>query len=247
MTDREQNIDGLNVAIIGASGGIGAAFIELFSDMPQIAKIFSLSRRVKQSDNPPLKLTNINIDITSEQSVSQAMASINSYLDVIIIATGILHSAEYMPEKSFKQLDSNHFQQQFNVNSIGPAIVLKHIISKVNPQKPALIAVLSARVGSIADNKMGGWYAYRASKAALHMIVKNYAIELARKHPKLVIASMHPGTVDSSLSKPYQANVKEGKLFTPDYAARKMWQVLQQLTPIDSGKIFAYDGSLIEY
>lgn len=123
-----------------------------------------------------------------------------------------------------------------------PALIAKHLLPKLNKDHPAIFAALSARVGSISDNQLGGWYAYRASKAALNMIIKNAAIEVGRRNRKAIVVGLHPGTVDSDLSKPFQGNVADGKLFTPEDSAQKLLEVLRSLGPEQTGKCFAWDG-----
>ena len=164
---------------------------------------------------------------------------------MVIVATGILHDGELMPEKSQKELSAEKFHRLFEINTIVPALVAKHFIPKLNREKRSVFAALSARVGSISDNQLGGWYAYRASKAALNMIIKNAAIEISRRNKKAIIVGLHPGTVDSNLSKPFQGNVPDGKLFTPKYSVQKLLVILTTLTSKQSGKCFAWDGKEI--
>ena len=137
--------------------------------------------------------------------------------------------------------------RSFQVNAIGPALVAKHFLPRLPKDRPARFAVLSARVGSIEDNRLGGWYGYRASKAALNMLVRSLAIELARTRPLAVCVALHPGTVDTALSRPFQRNVAAQKLFTPAYAAGRLLDVLDGLGPGDSGGFYAYDGTRIPF
>jgi NAD(P)-dependent dehydrogenase (short-subunit alcohol dehydrogenase family) len=149
------------------------------------------------------------------------------------------------PEKSLKQLTSENFIELMRVNALGPALVAKYFLPIMNRNKPAFFGAISARVGSIQDNRLGGWHSYRSSKAALNMLIKNIAIEYQRRFPKLTIAGLHPGTVDTALSKPFQGNVPDGKLFTPEFSAAQLLTVINQLKPEDSGKCFAWDGKAI--
>ena len=135
----------------------------------------------------------------------------------------------------------------FSVNTIGPSVIAKNFIPLLNKEKKSFMGFLSARVGSISDNRVGGWYSYRASKSALNMIIKSLSIEVARNNPNAIIAGLHPGTVDSNLSSPFQKNVKEGKLFSPDYSISKMADVINGLTHQNSGDCFAWDGQKIEF
>ena len=167
--------------------------------------------------------------------------------DKIIVATGILHDENLSPEKSFRHLEKNKLERVFSVNTFGPAMIARYFIPLLNKEKTSFFGVLSARVGSISDNKIGGWYSYRASKAALNMIIKSLSIEVARNNPNAIIVGLHPGTVDSNLSNPFQKNVSDGKLFTPDYSIAKMTNVINSLTTRDTGNCFAWDGERIEF
>jgi len=164
-------------------------------------------------------------------------------LDLVIVANGILHDGELMPEKSLRDLSQEKFQHVFEVNTITPALIAKHFLPKLNKQQTSIFAALSARVGSISDNRLGGWYSYRASKAALNMVIKTASIEVKRRNKHAIIVGLHPGTVDSNLSKPFQRNVPEGDLFTPEYSANKLLDVLDNLTLEQTGKCFAFDGT----
>jgi NAD(P)-dependent dehydrogenase (short-subunit alcohol dehydrogenase family) len=235
-----------NIAIFGASGSIGRALIDLIAITEPNATIHAYSReQVTFSNN---NVISYGIDYSCEQSIKQAanIAAKLSPLDMVILATGILHDAEIMPEKSIRDLSAKKLQHLFYVNTIIPTIIGKHFIPQLDKDNRSIFAALSARVGSISDNRLGGWYAYRASKAALNMIIKNTAIEATRRNKESIIVGLHPGTVDSDLSKPFQKNVPKGKLFSPAYSAKMLLMVLGQLNPEDSGKCFAWDGKEIE-
>jgi NAD(P)-dependent dehydrogenase (short-subunit alcohol dehydrogenase family) len=234
-----------NIAIIGGSGALGHAFAEQLAIMHPNATIHAFSRH-----EPKQALSNVvydSIDYQNENSIAKAaaIASKNTALDRVIITTGILHDGDIMPERSLKELSAKKFQHLFEVNTILPALIAKHFLPKLNKTSRSVFATLSARVGSISDNQLGGWYAYRASKAALNMIIKNAAIEIGRRNKQAIIVGLHPGTVDSELSKPFQANVPDGKLFTPEFSATKLIDVMENLTPKQSGKCFAWDGKEI--
>jgi len=222
-----------NIAIIGASGAIGSAFTKLLSEKHPNASLFAFSRNGEHS-----------IDYSSEDSIAEAaeLAAKEKPLDVVVVASGILHDGELMPEKSLRDLAAEKFHRIFEVNTITPALIAKYFLPKLNKDQPSIFATLSARVGSISDNQLGGWYSYRASKVALNMVIKNAAIEVGRRNKKAIIVSLHPGTVDSDLSKPFQGNVADGKLFTPEYSAGKLLEVLENLSPEQTGKCFAWDG-----
>ena len=222
-----------NIAILGASGAIGSAFTKLLSEKHPNASMFAFSRNGQHS-----------IDYSREDSIAEAaeLAAKEKPLDLVIVAGGILHQGELMPEKSLRDLSAEKFQRIFEVNTITPALIAKYFLPKLNREQPSIFAALSARVGSISDNQLGGWYAYRASKAALNMIIKNAAIEVGRRNKQAIIVGLHPGTVDSNLSKPFQGNVADGKLFTPEYSAGRLLEVLENLSPEQTGKCFAWDG-----
>lgn len=223
-----------NIAILGAAGAIGSAFTKRLSEKYPNASIFAFSR----------KGAAYSIDYSSEDSLSGAaeLATKDRPLDLVIVANGILHDEDLMPEKSLRDLSADNFQRIFEANTITPALIAKHFLPKLNKEHTSMFAALSARVGSISDNQLGGWYAYRASKAALNMIIKNAAIEVGRRNKPTIVVGLHPGTVDSDLSKPFQSNLADEKIFTPDYSAQKLLDVLENLSPEQTGKCFAWDG-----
>ncbi|MDF1683244.1 MAG: SDR family NAD(P)-dependent oxidoreductase [Legionellaceae bacterium] len=225
-----------NIAILGASGAIGSAFKALLSEKHPNASLFAFSRKGEHS-----------IDYSSEGSIAEAaeIAAKEKPLDLVIVTNGILHDGQFMPEKSLRDLSAENLRRTFEVNTITPALIAKYFLPKLNQEKPSIFSALSARVGSISDNQLGGWYAYRSSKAALNMIIKNAAIEVSRRNKQAIIIGLHPGTVDSNLSKPFQGNVADGKLFTPEYSARRLLEVLENLSLKQTGKCFAWDGEEI--
>jgi len=237
----------MNIAIIGSSGAIGSAFVKAFLKNDTVNTIYAFSRC--SSSFKDTRVISKPINIEDEVSIKEAASTLpkNLVLDCVIVATGVLSQADSRPEKSIKEVSAAAFQKVFAINTIGPALVAKHFIGLLRSDKKSVFAVLSARVGSIADNRLGGWYAYRASKAALNMVIKSLSIEVARKSDKMLVIGLHPGTVDSELSKPFQARVKKEALFSPDYSVSCLIKVIDTLTPGDSGKLFAYDGEEIAY
>lgn len=191
-----------------------------------------------------LRWSRPDVDPTDEESVVRAAATIDR-VDLVIVTTGMLHDAEQRPERALKELDPAKLARSFAINTVAPAIVAKHLIPKMPRDRRAVFAVLGARVGSIGDNRTGGWHGYRASKAALVMLMKTIAVETARNRPHAIIVTLHPGTVDTGMSKPFQGNVTPEKLFTPGFAAARLLSVIDGLTPADSGGHFAWDGSRI--
>ena len=230
-------------AIIGANGEIGAALVAHLVAAGRYETIFALSRDPAQGGGP---VTTGRIDVADPTSIAAAAENIGAPLDLVIVATGTLHDAESGPERSLKALDAGRLAHSFAVNTIGPALVLKHFVPLLPRDRRAAIACLSARVGSISDNRTGGWYGYRASKAALNQMVRTAAIEIARTHPQAICVALHPGTVATGLSAPFQSGVPAQKLFAPAFAAERLITVLDMLSPLDSGRIFAWDGVAIE-
>lgn len=233
----------LNVAVIGASGGIGAAFVQALAGDHKVKTLYAFSRSGSNFNDP--RIISEHIDICDEGSIQNAAACISAELDVLIIASGVLHGEGFEPEKSMRDLDYEQMDKVFAVNSYGPALLFKHFLPLLPRERRSLAVALSARVGSISDNGIGGWYSYRASKAALNMLIKCFSIEMARKYRQAVIAGLHPGTVDTALSEPFQSNVKPGKLFSPAQSAGYLLKVMDALKPEDSGKCFAWDGQEI--
>jgi NAD(P)-dependent dehydrogenase (short-subunit alcohol dehydrogenase family) len=200
------------------------------------------SRQARASPDPKCKM--FRFDLEDEASIEAAARSVFSegLPDLVIVATGVLHSAALWPEKSLKALDAAALRDVLAVNAIGPALVAKHILPHLSQEGKSVFGVLSARVGSISDNRLGGWHAYRSSKAALNMLVRNFAIELKRTHPDALCVALHPGTVDTALSRPFQTGLRADHLFSPDVSAHHLLSVIDALTPDQSGRLFAWDG-----
>lgn len=232
-----------NALIIGANGGIGAALVAALADSNRYDRVIAAARSL--SVPLPAGVDYHPIDIADPASIEAAATAINAPLTRVIVATGILHNEAGGPERSLRDLDADRLAHLFAINTIGPALALRHFAPLLPKDQPSTIACISARVGSISDNRLGGWYGYRASKAALNQIVRTAAIELARSRPQAVCVALHPGTVDTGLSKPFQRGVPAEKLFTPAYSAEQLLAVLDGLTPAASGRIFAWDGSEI--
>jgi NAD(P)-dependent dehydrogenase (short-subunit alcohol dehydrogenase family) len=217
--------------VIGASGGIGSALVGRLEQSGRFAQVIGLSRR------------HDGFDLEDEASIARAAGSVAAVgaPDLVFVATGVLHSGQ-TPERSLKALSADHLMRDYRINAIGPALVAKHFLPVMPRDRRAVFAALSARVGSIGDNRLGGWHAYRASKAALNMLLRNIAIETARTHPQTIVAGLHPGTVATGLSEPFQKGVLPERLFTPDVSAAYLIEVLDGLETQDSGSVFAWDG-----
>ncbi|MEM6554475.1 MAG: SDR family NAD(P)-dependent oxidoreductase [Pseudomonadota bacterium] len=236
----------MRVAVIGASGGIGRAMVEQLALRSDVDHIYALSRADTRFESE--KVRTVFVDLMQEDSIRAAATDISDMgaPDHVILTTGILSEGDSLkPEKSLRQQHRGAFERVFAINTIGPALVAKHFIPILPRKERAVFAALSARVGSISDNRIGGWHAYRASKAALNMLIRNYAIEQARRNDQFIAVSLHPGTVDTALSKPFQSGVPEKQLFSPDQSAAYLLSVIDALTPDQSGKAFDWAGKEI--
>ena len=228
--------------VIGASGGIGAALIDALVASPRYRHVHALSRRGVLADGAIAG----HIDLSDEASIVAAFGRIDGEIDLLLIASGILHDGERRPERSLRELDADWMARNFAVNAIGPALAIKHAAPRLPRDRRSVLAALSARVGSISDNHIGGWYGYRASKAALNMLIRTASIEIGRSRPQALVVSLHPGTVDTPLSTPFQNGVPDDKLFTPGRSAAAMLSVIDGLDAAASGRAFAWDGQEIQ-
>lgn len=220
-----------SAVVIGATGGLGRAVTRALAASGRFAAVHALSR------------SETGFDLEDEPAIAAAAARVadGPAPALVFVATGVLHHG-FEPERSWRALDADHLLRDYRINAVGPALVAKHFLPLLPRDRRAVFAALSARVGSISDNRLGGWHSYRASKAALNMLLRNLAVEAGRSHPQAVIAGLHPGTVDTDLSAPFQRGVKPETLFTADYSAERLLAVIEQLTPADSGGVFAWDG-----
>lgn len=246
----------LRVLVFGGSGALGAAFARALARHPRVAALHVAARdpRLALSASQPAtataRLRGHAFDLTDEASIATAVAaaSADGPLDLVLVATGKLHDgARLQPEKSWRSLTPEALALAFAINATGPALIAKHALDRLATGRKAVFAALSARVGSIEDNRLGGWHAYRASKAALHMLVRGLAIELARRNPTALCLALHPGTVDSALSRPFQAGVAPARLFTPDRSAAALLGVIDRCGVADSGRAWAWDGNPIPF
>ena len=221
--------------VIGASGGIGAAITAELQARYGDEQVLTWSRRSDPS-----------LNILNEHSIRDFVRAADlSEIELVIDATGFLHGYGVTPEKGWRDLDGVQLTQSFAANAIGPALLMKHLLPKLPRKSRGVFATLSARVGSIEDNRLGGWHAYRASKAALNQLVRCNAIELARKAPQAICVSIHPGTVDTKLSEPF---AKSGlDVQTPELAAKRILDTLDGLTADQSGGFFDYAGEAIPF
>lgn len=226
--------DQFHAIVIGASGTIGAAFVDLLRSSPRCASVLGLHRH-----------STPRIDFADENSVAEAARELDTgcRYHLIINAAGLLHSEAFMPEKRLADLNYLQMQATFQANAFGPAMVLRHFVALLASER-AIMVMLSAKVGSIGDNRLGGWYSYRASKAALNMMVKTAAIEVARNQKNSVLVALHPGTVSSRLSQPFRG---ESIGRHAHDAAADMLHVIDALTPADSGTFISYNGARLPW
>lgn len=222
--------------IIGASGGIGGAIADALEEEGAFTAVHRFARS---------GVGDGHIDITDETSIAAAAALVakGPAPTLVFVATGILHDPAHGPEKALKELDAAWLAQVYAINAIGPALIAKHFLPIMPKAGRTVFAALSARVGSISDNRLGGWHGYRASKAALNQLIRTISIEERRRNSSSIVVALHPGTVDTALSKPFQGNVAPGHLFDAGRAAVQLLDVLDGLRPPDSGKLFAWDGA----
>lgn len=225
--------EGFEAAVIGASGGIGAALAAALEASPRCGRVHRFGRSLAPA-----------LDVTDEASIEAAAAMLGEPR-LVIVAVGHLHDAAGGPEKRLADLDPARLAHSYAVNAIGPALVLKHVVPRLPRTGRSVVAVLTARVGSITDNRSGGWYAYRAAKAAANQLVRTAAIEIARTRREAVCVALHPGTVDTVLSAPFQRSAP--RLFTPAESAAHLLRVADGLTPAQSGGFFAWDGQEIPF
>jgi NAD(P)-dependent dehydrogenase (short-subunit alcohol dehydrogenase family) len=232
-----------DVVICGTTGGIGSALLSTLATANNIGTLHAVNRMQKEYTSSKIK--SYAVDFLNEEQLKGLVAEIkeNSKVRLVIIATGFLHDDVMMPEKSIRDLNVAQLHKSFEVNTIIPTLIGKYFIDLLPRDGKSCFAALSAKVGSISDNHLGGWYSYRAAKAALNMIIKNFAIEIGRKNQSAIIVGLHPGTVDTELSKPFQGAVAQGKLFAPDQAANYLIEVLEKLKHSDTGKVFGWDGT----
>lgn len=231
-----QNLpDGFKAIVFGASGGIGSAFCEELSANERCGYVAELSRR-----------STSRIDLEDESTIAAAAEQLKATgpFHLMIDATGILHDGDVQPEKSLSAIDPAHVARVMQINATGPLLLLKHFSALMPRDERSVFATLSARVGSISDNQLGGWYSYRASKAALNMMLKTASIEIKRKRPLNVCLALHPGTVATGLSDPFAGSRDR---LSPQESARRLLQVIDGATLDPTGSFLAYDGSRIEW
>ncbi|MEH2178339.1 SDR family NAD(P)-dependent oxidoreductase [Nostoc sp.] len=250
-------INSINALIVGASQGIGLGFVKKLLQDYRIAKIYATSRQPKSTselialvDKYPERLICLEMDITDELQIIEAVQKIHTQVDklhLVVNCVGLLHEDTLQPEKSLRQINSENLLRYFQINSIGAVLLAKHLLPLFRHGERSVFATISAKLGSIGDNQLGGWYGYRASKAALNMLMRTAAIEYKRSCPKALIVTLHPGTTDTRLSRPFQGNVPAEKLFSVERTVTQLLTVIEQLQEGDSGQFFSWDGSKLPW
>lgn len=235
--------------VVGAGGGIGRALIAALRRDGRYAHVVGLSRQRPPGLADDAVQTWLAADVLDVDALAAAARRVTALGPPtrIVVATGMLHGPGVAPEKALRALDGATLTRVFQANAIGPALVAQQFLALTPRDRPSVFAALSARVGSISDNTSGGWYGYRASKAALNMIIRTAAIEHARSHPFGACVAIHPGTVVTPLSRPFVGRAAPGRTFSPEVAAGHILRVLDGLGPAATGGFFAWDGSVIPW
>ena len=240
--------------VVGGGQGIGLGFVRQLLAMDNIERVYGTYRRLESAvellaiTDPRLHC--LQMDITDESQIAAVMQQIQvetNALHYVINAVGVLHEGEMQPEKSLRHINSEQLLRYFQVNSVGAMLLFKQVQPLLKHADRSIIATISAKVGSIGDNQLGGWYGYRASKAALNMFIKTTAIEYNRICPQTILVALHPGTTDTNLSLPFQRNVPPEKLFTVDRTVSQLLNVIDKLDRSDSGEFFSWDGSRLPW
>ncbi len=243
------------VLVTGASGGIGLAIVQQLLAHPQVAQLFALSRTAGKcvalqslAACHPGRIVLLDCDLRDETQLTDAAAAIATHtpvLHLVINTAGMLHDGALRPEKALSQLTLANLQASFAINAFAPILLAKALLPLLRHAEPVVYASLSARVGSIGDNRIGGWYGYRAAKAAQNQLLRTLSIELTRLNRRSIVLALHPGTVETGLSRPFQGNVAPEKLFTPEFSATALLSVISVRQPADSGSFYAWDGQPI--
>ncbi len=231
------------VALIIGAGDIGCCLSDYLRIIAPKLDIYICGRKLSSQRGIYLDLENDDSFASFEKQISL----LNKPLRLVINTSGFLHSNLLKPEKRLSNVNRTNITKNFSINAIAPILIAKSIEKFIRPDLPFSFASLSARIGSIGDNRLGGWYSYRASKAAQNQFLKTLSIEWRRKFPFSIISLLHPGTCDTKLSKPYQSSVPQDKLFTPFQSVEYLINIISEQKPSDSGKFLAWDGSIIPW
>lgn len=250
ISSRSANLS--TALIVGAGQGIGLGFVHQLLSTDRLHRLYATFRNPESEllaiADPRLRC--LPLDITEEAQIAAVIKAIKTetpVLHCVINCVGLLHEGSLQPEKSLRQLNPDHLMRYFQVNSIGAVLLAKHVQPLLKHGDRAILATISAKIGSIGDNALGGWYGYRASKAALNMFMRTTAIEFKRSCPRAIVVTLHPGTTDTQLSRPFQRNVPPEKLFSVERTVRQLLTVLERLQESDSGEFFSWDGQRLPW
>ncbi len=254
------NETSVNVVVTGASGGIGLALTEWLVGIPEIKHIFAVARsaststRLSELAEPDrARVRPVAADVTTLEGRALLLGVVQEAvdrIDLVFNVAGLLHDAQrgIQPEKRLEDLTEAGLLETFRLNAMAPALLVRELLPLLGRSAFPVVANVSARVGSIADNHLGGWYAYRASKAAQNMLTKTMSIEWARRYRgRGAVLALHPGTTETALSEPFRKNVPAKKLFSPEFVAERFWTLAANATAEDNGAFLAWDGSVIPW
>lgn len=256
MSDLENLPEGFSAVVVGATGGLGNGLAERLAEDPRCGRLYVTGRNESAARRLAERLNGgaaqgLTVDVTAEDTIAAAAKAVSrdaGAVHLLVNCAGVLHDGSGLsPEKRWEDLTPEALEASFRVNAFGPALVAKHFLGLMRHGDTAILANISARIGSIEDNGLGGWYAYRAAKAAQNQFTRTLAVECGRRARNVICVALHPGTTDTLLSKPFQGRVPEGKLFTPSYAADCLLAVMGGLTAADNGRFFAWDGQPIPW
>ncbi|QIR38035.1 SDR family NAD(P)-dependent oxidoreductase [Tolypothrix sp. PCC 7910] len=250
-------INHVNALIVGANQGIGFGFVKNLLQDTRITKIYATYRQLESASElinlaaeHSEKLICLPLDITEESQIAEAVQTIRNQvnkLHLVVNCVGLLHDGTLQPEKSLRQINPENLLRYFQINSIGSVLLAKHLLPLFKHKERNVFASISAKIGSIGDNQLGGWYGYRASKAALNMFMRTVAIEYGRSSPQTLVVTLHPGTTDTRLSRPFQSNVPPEKLFSVEHTVSQLINVIEHLQEGDSGQFFSWNGSRLPW
>ncbi|MBU6228423.1 MAG: SDR family NAD(P)-dependent oxidoreductase [Cyanobacteria bacterium REEB459] len=245
------SLEQASALVVGAGRGIGLGFVRHWLADPRFDQVYATYRDLSRAGEllalaqGHTKLKLLPLDVTDEATVADAIAHLQSQtprLHLAVYAVGLLHDSQLQPEKSLLQIQPENLLRYFQVNAAGSILLARYLLPVLKHHQPSVYGVISAKVGSIGDNHLGGWYGYRASKAALNMLIKTAALEYGRKSPQTILALLHPGTTDTSLSLPFQRGVPRDKLFPVTRTVAQLMAVIDGLNPEDSGSFLNWDG-----